>query len=55
MKAQLLLQRRTCSLNAWATTAPNAEELLDPRDNQECEIYLLDPVEAYGGAYHNHN
>ena len=32
-KAQLLLRRRTRSLSTWATTAPNAKELLDPRDN----------------------
>ena len=38
MKVQLLLWRRTRSLRIWATTAPNVEELLDPRDNQEGKL-----------------
>lgn len=29
------------SLDAWATTVPNTEELVDPRNNQECEQFFI--------------
>ena len=41
---QKLAQKKSVNTrgdNIWATTAPNAEELLDPRDNQEREFYCI--------------
>ena len=39
MKVQLSLQSYTCSLNTWVTAALHTKELVDLRDNQECEHF----------------